>query len=471
MKFLKSLSLLAVFAILVLASCKQDEFFEKEVIVPPVEPTEHHVNGLLTRSMYNADGLDLGCISIDFPFELLLVNGNVVEINTEADFVTALEDAVNPPLDFVYPLNVTDDEGNSQTVGNAEELADLFVDCIPDTGWDDDFPEWFFPAWVISYETSCYQLSYPVDLVDIDGESITANDEPELISLLADGNIYSFAFPLSLEDEDGNVVTAAEPDDLFDLLSECSPDPGPGGCGVGSFGCYQVGYPATLLLIDGSTIEVNDDNEFAEVVISGEWAGFEFPLTLIDEDGNEIIVNDENELQDALLDCDPNWGGDPDIIITFGCYDLGYPTSILLIDGSILSVNNEEELNDVILSGNWAGFDYPMTLIDEDGNEVTINSDEELNDALLECDDFGGGPINGMDEFFCYSFSYPFSIIELSTGTEYTFNDSNDWLIYHNNPVPAPYDFVFPLTLIDEDGNGIPVTDQEELFEAIEDCW
>ena len=481
MKFFKQLSFFVFLAMLAFASCKKDEVFESEIEIPEIEPDGQVINGLITRSFSGADGLDLGCISIDYPFEMLLLDSTTAEVNSEDDFINITSDPSNYPIDFVYPLNVTDEDGNSLTANDVNELGEFFTDCIPNTGWNDDFGDWFFPAWDITFENSCYQLVYPVNLLDIDSMTVTANDEDELISLLSDGNIYSFAFPLDLEDEDGNIVTAEDPDELFELLAECGPGPGNGGCGIGTFACYELGYPATLLLIDGSTVVVNDDDEFAEVMMSGEWAGFEFPLTLIDEDGNTITVNSEDELHEAMLNCDPGWGGggDPGIVIIFGCYDLAYPTTLQLIDGSTVVVNDEEELNDVFLSGNWAGFGYPLTLIDEDGNTVTVNNDQELNEALLECDDLGGtgsgggDPFGDLGDFFCYDFSYPFTVTELTTGNEVTFNNSDEWETYqHGNPFgPEPFDFVYPFTLIDEDGNEVTVANEQEMFEAIEDCW
>ena len=225
MKFLKQLPLLALLAILAFTSCQKEDTLITEVDVPTVEPTETQVNGLLARAAHSSDGLDIGCVSIDYPFSMILEDSSIIEITSEDDLVTAFEDEANPPLDFVYPLTVTDEDGNSSTVIDAEALADIFADCIPDTGWDDDFGDWFFPAWEINYENSCYQLVYPVTLLDMDSSAVVANDEDELIAFLADGDIYSFAFPIDLEDEDGNVVTATDADDSVRPVVRVQPRP------------------------------------------------------------------------------------------------------------------------------------------------------------------------------------------------------------------------------------------------------
>ncbi|MEZ4930611.1 MAG: hypothetical protein R2788_00580 [Saprospiraceae bacterium] len=484
MKFLKQLSLFALLAVLAFASCKKDELFIQEG-PDEVTPTEHHVNGLISRSTSSAEGLDLGCVSIDYPFQMILLDSSIIDIASEDDFLNALSDETNPPLDFVYPLNITDQDGNSLTVADTEALADAFADCIPNMGWDDDFPEWFFPAWVISYEYSCYQLVYPVTLLDMDSMAITVSDENELVSYLADGNLYSFAFPLNLEDEDGNPATAADQGELFDLLAQCSPEPGPGGCGIGTFGCYQLGYPATLLLVDGSTVVVNDDDEFAEVVFSGEWAGFEYPLTLIDEDGNSIVVNNEEELNEAMFDC-AGFGGDPNFELgDLLCYDIVFPFSINdLMTGITITFNNSAEWNDYQY-GNPNGpnpfeFVYPITLIHvETGQEITLNDEGDMDDAFSACfgSGWGGGDPNvEFGDFVCYDFVYPFSVENLTNGATTTFNNEQEWLDYQfgnpNGNGPEPFQFVYPLSLTHVESGAVTTVDsEEEMFDALEECW
>ena len=490
MKILKKLSLFVLLAVLALTACQKDEIFEPVTEVPEIEPTETHVNGLLARSASSSDGLDLGCVSIDYPFDLLLLDSSIVEITSEDDFIIVFNNEYNLPLDFVYPLSVTNEDGESSSVNNAEELAEIFADCIPNTGWDDDFNDWFFPAWVISFENSCYQLAYPVTLLDTDSVAVTADDEEDLINLLANGDIYSFAFPLNLEDEEGNTVMAENADDLFDLLADCSPNPGPGGCGIGTFGCYQLGYPVTLVLIDGTSVTVNDDDEFAVVLVSGEWADFGYPLTLIDEDGNEIIVNNEEELHEALFDCSGFGEGPISELSDFFCYDAVYPFSVNdLNTGNTITFNDSEEWFDYQY-GNpnaWPQYEiiYPLTLVNtETGEETTVNNDDELELAISEC--FGGNPGGGgggnpnieFGEFLCYDFVYPFTVNDLNTGATVTFNNSDEWndylitLINNQGGQTTAIDFVYPLSLTKvETGEEITVEDEQALFIALEDCW
>lgn len=387
MKFLKQLSLFALLAVLAFASCKKDELFVQEG-PDEVTPTEHHVNGLITRSVTGAEGLDLGCFSIDYPFQMVLLDSSIADIASEDDFLNALSDETNLPLDFVYPLNVTDGEGNTLTVNDVDELAELFTDCVPETGWCD---EGAFPAWVINFQNSCYQLVYPVTLLDTDSATVAANDQGELIALLSDGNIYSFAFPLGLEDVDGNTVTANDDGELFDLLAACGPTPNFGAYGIGTYGCFQLGYPLTVSLIDGSTLVVNNDDEFAIQVFSYNLAGFVYPLTLIDDDGNEFVVNTEEEGYEALVNgCGwPGGGGGSQTDGDFLCYDFVYPFSVIDINsGTTISFNTEDDFNTYITANPQAEFDfvYPISLTKVDtGVQITVNDEMELSEAIVDC--------------------------------------------------------------------------------------
>jgi hypothetical protein len=466
MKLLKWTFLLGAFSLLLLASCTKEEIFIQEVETQKIIPTETMENGLLALSAGNSDGLELGCVSIPYPFSMATVEGETLEIGSEEDFLEALGNEEDPVIDFVYPLIVADEDGNIITVNDVEELADLFTDCFPGTGWGDEFEEWFVPAWKISFDNSCLQLVYPLTIIDLDSTAIGIADEAELTAYLADGNLYSFAFPLDLENEDGEVVTAETPDDLFDLLADCNPGGGFGGCGIGTFGCYELGYPLTVELFDGSTQVVNNDDEFAAVLLNGELAGFVFPMTLIDEDGNEIVVNDEEELYDALMACGGMGGGSGEGLEGIGCYLLDFPFTVELFDGSTQVINDADEFGAVVNSGEWAGFAYPLTLL-YDGEEIVVNSQEELNEALSDCDTFGS-----TGDILCYNHVYPIQIENANTGEVYTVNNAQEWIALTTFPNFFPYTYIFPLDLENvETGEVITVEDGDEFSEALADCF
>ncbi len=396
MKSFKFFSFLILLMLVAFSSCKKDEINTTEVVPDPINSEETYSNGLLDRLVADAEELSLGCVTVEYPFSMLMMDSSTIEITSEGDMNAAFMDSTNYPIDFVYPLNVTSEDGSTFAVNNAGELAALFANCVPDTGWDDStFTEDFFPAWVISLETSCYELVYPVTILNVDGATATAANEDELVLQLSDGNFYSFSFPLNLIDADGNPVIADDGNALFDLLAACNPGGGiGGGCNPGGFACYQFSYPITLVMIDGSTVTINSDDEFANAVMNGEWAGFQYPITLIAEDSTELVVNNDDELNGAMLNCGGfiggGGGGDSTLVNgDFICYNFVYPIQITdFTNGTVTNIADETAWYAYLSNGNNVGFEFvfPLGLIHvETGATLTANNYDELTEAMEDC--------------------------------------------------------------------------------------
>jgi hypothetical protein len=401
MKSIKFFSILLLAVMVAFASCKKDEINDTNVVPDPINPGQVYSNGLIERSVTDEDGLTVGCVVLEYPFSLLLSDSSTVVIASEEDMNEAISDSTNYPIDFVYPLNVTLEDGTSQTVANIEEFSALFAGCVPDTGWGDTSIvgiNEFFPAWDISFDNSCIQLVYPVSIVFENGTPVTANNHDELIAYLADGNFYSFVFPVSFENLDGTVTAVTNPEELFDLLAACNPGGGVGGgCNPSGFACYLFSYPITLVNIDGSTITANNDDEFANAVMNGNFYGFQYPITLIAPDSTELVVNNDDELNEALLNCgtvvigDGGGGGGDTTILDgdFICYDFVFPIQITdFTNGTVTNIADQAAWYDYIASPNNVGFDFvfPLSLSHiETGVVTTVNSMEELGAALEDC--------------------------------------------------------------------------------------
>jgi hypothetical protein len=395
MKFIKFFSILFLLAMVALTSCNKEEINSTEVDPDPIVPIEKITNGLFKRANATVSELELGCATIDYPYDLLLLDSTTVTINSELDFFNAFADSTNYPIDFAYPLNVTLEDGSTLVVNNADELAVVFANCIPDTGWEeDDSIGFIFPAWDINFDNSCFQLVYPVTLVTPEGTSVTAANEAELVSYLSDGNFYSFTFPISLQDQDGNVLVAADGDELLDLLVSCNPDGGGNGggaCTFGGFACYQFEYPITLVNFDGSTVTANSNDEFTSAILSGNWVGFQYPITLIAPDSSEVVVNNDEELDAALLACGSMGGGgiDPNFVAgDFICYNFVFPIQITTNINGTITLDDQQAWIDLLNDGfvEIIGFTYPIGLVNaETGEARTVNSDLELGEAVEDC--------------------------------------------------------------------------------------
>lgn len=379
------------------SSCKNDEFSEEVQQEEVIEPTTTTENNSLVAQMSSSnnstEGLDLGCFTVTFPF-VLIVDGIPVEINSEDDFENLDEDAEY--IDFQYPLNIISLEGETSTIEDAEGLAEAFASCVPDTGWETDN----VPAFLITDINSCYDLVYPLNLVDGEGNEYEVADEEAFIELIVEEPLLFFEFPIELVDEEGETATAESEEEFFELIFSCVEegeiDPiDTTFTGGGQFGCYDIVFPATIIY-NGEEITVADENEFTGYMFGSGISGFVYPLTLMDEEGETLVVNDEEELFLAFFGC---FEGEilTDLFTLLAsssvgeidCFDLVYPVSGSF-EGETITINNDEEalayMND---PQEWYFVDFPVTItITDDGVTETIILENgfALFEVYAECE-------------------------------------------------------------------------------------
>ena len=400
MKILKSLFLLTFLAMITFSSCTKENKGETTETDPEVEVTETTSNALVgeVTGRSEGEGLDLGCFAIETPFQLS-VNGENVTIESEEDLEAVIIDLEEDPeinIDFVYPLNITYTDGEAGIVNNGEELGEAFASCIPDAGWGENN----FPAFLINDQNSCYQLVYPVNLNDFDGNTYSAESEDDFITLVSENQTLSFTFPINLINEEGEEVSADNTDNLFGLLADCNTGVYQGDStdigsdfGIGSIACFEVVFPATALVIDinGNVTEqdVADENALSSLFLEGNFIGFGFPLTLVDDEGVQITVNNEEELNAALqlcgFDIEGPEGDEIALIFfiinenpDFDCYQINYPVTL---DNDV-EVNNVESALEQLSMG--AGIAFPIT-VTQDGETVTIADLEALKALVFGC--------------------------------------------------------------------------------------
>jgi len=388
--------------LVVFTSCRKKELSEDNIIEQPIVPEVTTYNPLVANVVSNSSselGLDLGCFTIDFPFELS-VDGVTVAINSEEDFETALP-ADAEYVDFVYPMNITYSDGTTDTVADGEELGEAFASCIPDTGWSQDV----FPAFLICELNSCYEIVYPLNLVDGSGNSYTANDENEFIELIATVYDLYFEFPVNLLDQDGATVTASSDQDLFELLAACDVVTWPSdttwndttwtGGGFDQLGCYTINFPMNAVDGNGNIVVINDENEFVNALLNGDIVDFAFPITLTAEDGTTITVVDEEGLIAAFEECGSIFVNPIDAATFFmystniginDCYTVQYPLSLINFNGNITTVSDDAAAMDLLNNPSNQWFvELPVT-IDQDGVSITITDALDLFTIWGECE-------------------------------------------------------------------------------------
>ena len=190
-------------------SCELDNI--EEVIGVTEEQAPKVENNIVKRLSVNTpSGLDLGCLTVVFPFEMVTINENIVDVAIIEDFEKLIQDENDYIIDFVYPRTIADEDGKQLEVADRDELGEAFASCIPDTGWGGND----FPAFLIDGETSCFEIVYPIILLDLDGNTVAVASEVEFVEALAANELLFFDFPFSLSSDSTRVVEVADAQEL-----------------------------------------------------------------------------------------------------------------------------------------------------------------------------------------------------------------------------------------------------------------
>ncbi len=176
---------------------------------------------------------------------------------------------------------------------------------------------------------------------------------------------------------------------------------------MGRFGCYELMFPVTLSLPDGSTVEVNsyDDMKLAlRAWFAANGAGrtrpsFVFPVSVISQDGDIITIDTDEGLARVRAACTRSAfaghtpRGHADRVLS--CFDIVFPMTIQFPDGSTATAADRRALQQLIRiwRQNNPGaterphLTFPVTVkMTDDGSVVTLNSREELRDLKAGCE-------------------------------------------------------------------------------------
>lgn len=466
MKFLKYLSLVLVFGALFLTSCEKDNIDEviktEETVITKTD------NKILSKLVTSPTGLDLGCVTINYPFGLLTINEDELIVTSDAEFEAAISDSVNFVIDFIYPLTVVMD-GEEFEVNNAEELGEYFASCIPDGG----YTELEFPAFLINYDNSCYEIAYPIDLEDLDGNISTVNDEAEFADALAGANdVLFFVFPFELIKDDGTQAEAESAEGLFELLNECAYNDGPIDtiCYGGTIACYDIVFPISFEMEDGSVESAANQDEFLEILLSDDVVNFSYPITLLDiSTGTEIVINSDEELNAAFDECfeipvdqffvfDLLSGND-------NCYTINFPVVVMQEDSTVVAVNDLETLNNYPNSTIVGTVDVTVV---ETGEVVTLETTSDLYSVLNSCSGVidMGIPVAIIVEGagICYNLSFPITVTQ-PNGDTVEVSDLDTLLNYYDDVVEGPFELVLIAT-----GETVTINSFEEFFTILANC-
>lgn len=278
--------------------------------------------------------------------------------------------------------------------------------------------------------------------------------------------------------------------------------------------CLTINYPVTVVFPDGTTQDVNSDDELEtladdwfenEAEDSEEYPMVQFPITVTLTDGTTQDLADEDALFVLLDDCygedwdedddeeedcecdddddgdyDDEWGAE-DLSDLGECFTINYPVTIV-VDGMDNAIGSNEELAAFLMANEDVDFEivYPiMVTLTEDGSMESVEDDEDLEDLLEDCfgDDYDEEDWDDCDELDdfsdCFTFVYPFSVTlgeeTISIGSDEDLNAAFDRLEDEDEDVDV--ELVYPISVVlTSDNTTVMVNSDEELDEIWDSC-
>ncbi|WP_298423931.1 hypothetical protein [uncultured Kordia sp.] len=227
------------------------------------------------------------CFTINFPYSFE-GNGVTVVINNQAE-LDAYMQSQNTPAGMqgtlVFPVTITLEDGSEVVINDEMEFIAVIEDCIGDD---------------IVVGNDCFEFIFPLDVLTDDGNTVTVTSNLELFSI---PNGVGFSYPITVATSTGVIVTINDDAGFDAIYNECYDIEPCDDCGSN---CFEIVYPITLVDDSGNVVTVNDDEEFFTYIDGlGAAVSFvpTYPMNIEYEDGTQATINSDDELTAALDAC------------------------------------------------------------------------------------------------------------------------------------------------------------------------
>ncbi|WP_417235952.1 hypothetical protein [Bizionia paragorgiae] len=415
LRFFKNLLILPILALFIFSSC-QDEIVE--VTLPNNQDTIN-ANTNLSNLLSNVSALNgsvddsvdnASCFTMTLPVTIE-VNGTVIVITSVEDYEAfeAVFDALEDTISIQFPITIVFNDYTEVVISNQEDLDVLVEVCLNDDDYEDAI--------------DCIDFQYPI-VFSVYNSNFQVTDT---VTIQDDESLHHF-----IEDLEGGILAS-------------------------------LNFPVTMILSDGSTIEVTNNTELEAAIEAAD-------DTCEDEEDDEEECDMET-INANLVECVWN-------VVSFtGSVDLSVFTFDFNSNGSVLISENGNYVD-----GNWETSETNEGLMvafsNISGNSLTevINGewlilncdDDELelvnNGEFLVLDrDCSPGPFACFEDFDgeligCDDDNDGFGVFDLN-GTFADCNANGEYNIYYyetladaqagTNPLISPYNniIVTPFTI------------------------
>ena len=156
----------------------------------------------------------LECYEVSFPVNFYDQDSMMVSVSTMEELEEIIDEE---SLALVFPIELIDDQ-NSFSVNTAEELHALADECEEDDEDDDDEEEF---EELIDDISDCYDIVFPISIVDMDNTMYSITSEDELEDIIEDEKNLMLVYPFQLEDDEGEILDVNNEAQLLELLEDC----------------------------------------------------------------------------------------------------------------------------------------------------------------------------------------------------------------------------------------------------------
>lgn len=262
------------------------------------------------------------------------------------------------------------DETEEETITANSPLTGLLLRTSQSPGAYDDIID----------GNSCASVILPVTVI-ANGQQVTVNT-PEDINIIKDiFNLFpndtdtlEIMFPISLELFDYTQVTINNQADLDALAATCD-------IANAEIGCLDIVYPITFFTYNTDqqqtgTVTITNDWELFDFLYSlgpDDFISLDFPITVQLEDGSSVEVNTNQQLQALILDCVANTNEDP---IDISQFEEDLTTGTWYVNYFF---------DDYDETDNYAGYEFTFAL---DGTAQGVKSGVVVNGTWALVEDF-----------------------------------------------------------------------------------
>jgi hypothetical protein len=245
--------------------------------------------------------------------------------------------------------------------------------------------------------------------------------------------------------------------------------------------CFELVYPVTYLMPDGSTITVENDEDWDPIK---NWYDanpnaegrpeLQYPVDVVLDD-ETFTVNSAEEMGEIKRECWEDEGRE--------CFALVYPVTFVMSDCSTITVETDDEAGWQEVkdwydanpeSDERPTLEYPVDIvyeIDAGDSTVTINNESEMEAAKDECWDEWN---DEEDDRECFELVLPVTFVMPDGSTISVENDEGwgnlrDWYMNNNETEEEPA-LQYPVDISYEDGTTLTINSDEEMETAEEDC-